>query len=205
MPYQFENLFATTILTGSLPQCGPLNKKLLADVKLLASKDVMGKAWSKENYPGGYTSYASLSDLHHRSPLFLEFSALLQPQAIAFAKAQGWSLKGMRLEMNALWMNVMPKGTYHTLHLHPHSVISGAYYVSAPKGSVALKLEDPRMPYYMTAPLRSRGPGMYHAIEPRAGQFVMFESWVRHEVPPNQSKEPRVSLSFNYSLVAKED
>lgn len=205
MPFQFEALFPTTILRGSLPQANTLNKKLLTDIKILSTRDVFGKKWSEENYPGGYTSYASLSDLHHRSPLFLEFSALLQPHAVAFAKAQGWATKGMRLEMNSLWMNVMPRGTYHTLHLHPHSVISGTYYVSTPKGSVSLKLEDPRMNYYMAAPLRVRGPQMYHHIAPKAGQFVMFESWLRHEVPPNQSKDPRVSLSFNYSLVPKED
>lgn len=202
--YQIENLFPTTILKGSLPQAASLNKKLLTDIRTFSAKDAMGKEWSKEHYSGGYTSYASLSDLHHRSPLFLEFSARLQPHAIAFAKAQGWSLRGMRLQMDALWMNIMQKGTYHTLHLHPHSVISGVYYVSAPKKAVSLKLEDPRMSFYMAAPLRSRGPAMYHPISPRAGQFVLFESWLRHEVPPHQSREPRISLSFNYSLTAQE-
>ena len=33
----------------------------------------------------------------------------------------------------------------------------------------------------------------------RAGRVVLFESWLRHEVPPNQSSSERVSISFNYS------
>jgi uncharacterized protein (TIGR02466 family) len=31
-----------------------------------------------------------------------------------------------------------------------------------------------------------------------AGQLVLFESWLRHEVPPNPAVGERVSISFNY-------
>jgi uncharacterized protein (TIGR02466 family) len=33
----------------------------------------------------------------------------------------------------------------------------------------------------------------------RAGYYVLFESWLRHEVPPNPAAGERVSISFNYS------
>jgi len=32
-----------------------------------------------------------------------------------------------------------------------------------------------------------------------AGNVVLFESWLRHEVPANQSNEERISISFNYA------
>jgi len=32
-----------------------------------------------------------------------------------------------------------------------------------------------------------------------AGRLVLFESWLRHEVPPNPVNDERVSVSFNYS------
>ena len=35
-------------------------------------------------------------------------------------------------------------------------------------------------------------------IEPRAGDVLMWESFVRHEVPANMAKRARVSISFNY-------
>jgi uncharacterized protein (TIGR02466 family) len=31
-----------------------------------------------------------------------------------------------------------------------------------------------------------------------AGKVVLFESWLRHEVPPNPRDAERVSVSFNY-------
>ena len=163
----------------------------------------MGREWSREHYHGGYTSYGSLSDLHRRGPAFAELEDLLQPHAEAYAKAQGWDLRGLAVEMTHLWMNIMPRGTDHTLHLHPHSVISGAYYVKSPKGSVSLKLEDPRMGLFMNAPVTKK-PLLYHEITPEPGAFVMFESWLRHEVPPNRSDDARVSVSFNYSLSERE-
>ena len=35
-------------------------------------------------------------------------------------------------------------------------------------------------------------------IPAKAGNLVLFESWLRHEVPPNPANEERVSVSFNY-------
>jgi len=38
-------------------------------------------------------------------------------------------------------------------------------------------------------------------IKPQAGHVVLFESWMRHEVPQNQSPTERISISFNYDWV----
>jgi uncharacterized protein (TIGR02466 family) len=199
-----ENLFPTLIVKGKLPSAASLNRVLLKEISLFSEQDKMGQLWSKQNYKGGYTSYGSLSDMQYRAPGFSKFADLLQPPVEAFAKLQGWKLHGAKLVMNACWFNIMPKHTYHSLHLHPHSVISGAYYVSTPKGSVSLKLEDPRMAFYMNAPTRQNKTGsLYHEVVPQPGNFVLFESWLRHEVPPNQSSQPRISISFNFSIEDK--
>ena len=63
--------------------------------------------------------------------------------------------------------------------------------------------EDPRLDRYMAAPPRKqsarRGNRAWVTLPARAGRVVLFESWLRHEVPPNQSSAERVSISFNYS------
>lgn len=202
MSAKFEKLFPTLVSKGKLTNSARLNTKLMHDISAFSKEDKMGIQWSKENYKGGYTSYASLSDLQHRSPSFLELSEKLQPHVRKFASTLGWAMKDCELRMNACWMNIMPRNTYHTLHLHPHSVLSGTYYVSTPKDSVPLKIEDPRMGFFMNAPLSKYS--MYHEVKVKEGEFVLFESWLRHEVPPNQSKTPRISISFNYELVPKE-
>jgi uncharacterized protein (TIGR02466 family) len=198
MAIKIEKLFPTYVGTGKLAGASTLNRRLLAEITEHSARDAMGRKWSEENYAGGYTSYASLSDMHHRSPAFSEFAEAMQPHADAYGHALGWRMRGLSLQMTGCWMNIMPRHVYHTLHLHPHSVLSGAYYVDSPKGSVAMKLEDPKMPLYMNAPVK-REP-LYRHITPTAGTYVLFESWLRHEVPPNKSTKARVSISFNYSL-----
>jgi uncharacterized protein (TIGR02466 family) len=190
------SLFESHVSVGILPNHQALNKALLKDIQHFSKEDKMGKDWSKVNYIGGFTSYGSLSDMQERCPSFSTLQEKLQPFVEKFSKQLSWQIKKQTLSMNSCWFNIMPKNTQHASHLHPHSVISGAYYVSAPKGSVGIKLEDPRMIYFMNSPVRD----LVHEISPKEGMFVLFESWMRHEVPVNRSQKPRVSISFNYSL-----
>jgi uncharacterized protein (TIGR02466 family) len=39
----------------------------------------------------------------------------------------------------------------------------------------------------------------WFVIPAAAGNVVLFESWLRHEVPPNPVAAERVSISFNYN------
>jgi len=36
-------------------------------------------------------------------------------------------------------------------------------------------------------------------LTPAAGTILMWESWLRHEVPANRAKSDRISISFNYA------
>ena len=44
---------------------------------------------------------------------------------------------------------------------------------------------------------RNQQPFVY--IDPQPGAIILFESWLRHEVPANRSSEDRISVSFNYA------
>jgi uncharacterized protein (TIGR02466 family) len=82
-------------------------------------------------------------------------------------------------------------------------VLSGTVYVATPPGASALKLEDPRLAMMMAAPPRETdAPESLQSfvyLQPAAGTVLMWESWLRHEVPPNAAKTDRLSVSFNYA------
>jgi hypothetical protein len=67
----------------------------------------------------------------------------------------------------------------------------------------SLKLEDPRLPLQMAAPPRRKdAPETQQAfvtLSPAPGTVYLWESWLRHEVPPNRGKTRRISISFNYA------
>jgi uncharacterized protein (TIGR02466 family) len=200
------SLFATGLAAGRLRPVAArrLNARLLRECLQLRHDDGAGRRWSRERYPGGYTSYGSLSRMHTLSPTFAALAAALQPEVNAFAAAVDLDLGRRRLVMTDCWVNIMARGVNHGLHLHPHSVVSGTYYVQAPPGASALKFEDPRLDRLMAAPPRRSGARRHNqtwvSIPARSGQFVLFESWLRHEVVTNRSRLPRISISFNYDL-----
>jgi len=198
-------LFATPVYEATLStdrNFENFNAELEAACHMVADGDGAGRAWCKANGYGGYTSYASLDDLPTRASVFGQLKSRLDAHAKAFARDLDFDLGGGRLKLDSLWVNILKPGAAHSGHVHPHSVISGTVYVATPKGASALKLEDPRLPLMMAAPpRRADAPEAARAfvyLKPEPGTVLMWESWLRHEVPANQAKAPRISISFNY-------
>jgi len=201
---QIESLFVTRLYRATLSELGPKidSDELEASCYSIAEDDEAGQKWCEKNGYPGYTSYASLTDLGWRFPIFAEMIEALDLHVAAFAKDLEFDLDGRKLVLEDLWINILPEGGTHSSHLHPHSVISGTTYVAMPKGASALKLEDPRSARMMAAPARRKNarrklqPFIY--MKPEVGDVLLWESWLRHEVPLNQSEYDRVSVSFNY-------
>ena len=164
-------------------------------IRGLADDDKAGRRWSKEHNYAGYTSYASLNDLPRRDPTIAELSKLLSRHAATFAKECAFDLP-RKPKLDSLWVNLLKAGGHHSGHIHPHSIISGTFYVEVPRGSGAIRFEDPRLSLMMAAPPRG---GTFVTIEPRSGLLLMWESWLRHEVLTGTGKGERLSISFNFA------
>lgn len=197
--------FPTLVYTGRLGHADQsrFNRELLRECRQVREHDVEGRRWSAENYAGGYTSYASLCRMHRMSSTFERLERRLARHVKTYVRRLGFDMEGRELEMTDCWINVMPRHAVHGLHLHPLSTISGTYYVRVPRGSPGLKLEDPRLDRFMAAPPRSPDAPPdtrpWITVPAEAGKVVLFESWLRHEVPANLRAAERVSISFNYN------
>jgi len=196
------NVFPTLLYQAKDASAKKLNPQLLREIQDIQKLDGAAQKWSKENYKNGFTSYGSGNRLHHFSSAFENLEKRIDLHVKNYVAGLGYDLSGKRLKMNTCWVNVMNKNTHHSLHLHPLSVISGTYYVQVPKGSSGIKFEDPRLAFFMAAPPRKpklkKEMQYFYEITPEAGSLVLFESWLRHEVPLHTQKIPRISISFNY-------
>jgi uncharacterized protein (TIGR02466 family) len=114
-----------------------------------------------------------------------------------------WSLQG--------WANINRFGDYHDLHNHPHSYLSGTYYVAVPQQQEelpgrkdrrpgAISFYDPRPQANMTAIRDDAQVEAEHTVQPQPGMILMWPSFLHHFVHPNLSKQTRVSVSFNLVL-----
>jgi len=201
---RISSLFVTRLYRADLSEHGPAvdPSELEASCLSIAEDDAAGQEWCAANGYPGYTSYAALTDLPWRFPIFADLVAALDAHVAAFADDLAFDLDGKTLALEDIWINILPEGGMHPSHIHPHSVISGTTYVAMPEGTSALKLEDPRSARMMAAPARRRDAPeelqTFVYMTPRVGEVLLWESWLRHEVPMNLAEDERVSISFNY-------
>lgn len=195
-----DALFVTRLYRGRIAVARDLEKTCLG----VAAEDKAGQRWAKEHGYGGYTSYASLDDLPRRASIFEELERTIAKQVNGFARDLQFDLGGRKLKLDSLWINVMEKGAIHAPHIHPHSVISGTYYVTVPPKSGAIRFEDPRLAMLMAAPPKKKNARpenrSFVDVEPKPGMLLLWESWLRHGVEANRAAKPRISVSFNYGM-----
>lgn len=200
-----KSLFATRLYTAALSDFSTLidGSELESSCLAIAEDDEAGQNWCEENDFPGYTSYASLTDLDWRFPIFKDLITALDMHVEAFVQDLDFDLGNKKIKLDSLWINILPFGGVHTAHIHPHSVISGTTYVAMPAGTSAIKFEDPRLGTMMAAPSRAKGAReelrSFIYVEPNIGDVLLWESWLRHEVPMNMADKDRISISFNYS------
>jgi uncharacterized protein (TIGR02466 family) len=194
-----RSLFVTRLYESEIAD-GALLEELAHSIRALAADDEAGRRWSDEHRYPGYTSYASLNDLPRRDPAFAALSRILARHARAFSRDLAWEVKP---KLDSLWVNLLKAGGQHSGHIHPHSIISGTFYVEVPGGSGPIRFEDPRLPLMMAAPARrDDGPDElqpFVAVKARPGLLLLWESWLRHEVLPGRGTGERLSVSFNFA------
>jgi len=106
-------------------------------------------------------------------------------------------------KLGNMWANINPPGGYNAPHIHPNSLFSGVYYIKAPENSGNLVCNDPRPGIQTCMPNRKKVQSPKHLwrevhLKPQENRAIMFNSWLWHCVEPNQSNEPRISVSFNF-------
>lgn len=193
-----DALFVTRLHRGRITVAQDLEKTCLG----VAAEDKAGQRWARDHGYGGYTSYASLNDLTTRASVFRVLERAIAKQVASFARELQFDLSGRKLRLDSLWINVMKPGAIHAPHIHPHSVISGTYYVTAPPRSGAIRFEDPRLGLLMAAPPKKKSARaenrLFVDVTPKPGMLLLWESWLRHGVEPNAARSQRISVSFNY-------
>jgi uncharacterized protein (TIGR02466 family) len=196
-----RDLFVTRLYEAELGDPEQL-AELAHSIRSLAADDRAGQRWCRDKSYKGYTSYASLDDLPRRDPVIGALAGQLVSHAAKFADELAFDLQ-RKLKVDSLWVNLLRGGGAHAGHIHPHSILSGTFYVEVPSGSGAIRFEDPRLPMMMAAPVRRDDAPeplrSFVTVQPRPGLLLLWESWLRHEVRPSTGRGERLSISFNLS------
>ena len=158
--------------------------------------------WSKKDgginrtNVNGWHSQTNMHEIPVFKPLVDELF-IMQEQVFA----EEWLDSGAT--MGNMWANINPPGGYNKAHVHPNAVFSGVYYVKTPANCGRLVCNDPRPGIQTCMPNRIKGQPPKHLwrevhLQPQENRALIFPAWLWHTVEPNQSNEPRISVSFNF-------
>lgn len=111
----------------------------------------------------------------------------------------------VNISLGNYWININEKGGFNIPHVHPFSLVSAVYYVNVPKDSGRLVFENPiqQHDYVMKPDTVETFNGInsgYWNVEPEQNELIIFPSWLRHWVEPNNTYENRISIAFNLQI-----
>lgn len=144
---------------------------------------------------GGWQS----PDNFHLQESFSEFKSYILNNAF-----QALTHYNRVFELNNMWININKKNNYNLLHSHANAVISGVFWVKAPKNCGELVFTSPNE-FVEHNLLVNANPefkkqfNFLHTLNFTAneGWMVLFPSQLLHLVEPNESDEDRISIAFN--------
>lgn len=102
-----------------------------------------------------------------------------------------------------LWININPPHSYNTLHNHLGALFSGIYYVDAKENQGKLYFERNDTAEYFLPPIENQVTyynSSRAAYQPKTNALFIFPGWLKHNVTANQTKDDRISISFNYGI-----
>ena len=102
-----------------------------------------------------------------------------------------------QFEITDMWANVSKQGEYHKPHTHSNNILSGVLYIQSDQ-SANIRFTDPR-----PAPdMREYNDENSHicSYPSKVNTMLLFPSWLQHYVTGNQSRDERISISFNLML-----
>lgn len=180
---------------SSLKNTSLSTQMLAVAKKYLADKSLITNTWG---YKNTYSADGGLSDFGDITP-FREF---LEKSGYNYLTELGYDITDLKFSTQ-IFVSEMVEGDSHALHAHPNSLLSGVFYLQVPEGSAPILFDDPR-PFRKFVALpkldNSTNWERIHFV-PEDGLFLIWESWLEHEVPKNHSKEGRITMVFNLGRV----
>jgi uncharacterized protein (TIGR02466 family) len=181
-----------------VPDHERINAHILSVMEELEAK---GRAITRSNV-GGWHSTANL----HAMPALGEIRRIIGNAVAGCATQLAFDFDHFELFFQEMWLNKNGPGDFNKAHVHPNSLLSGAYYAKVPEGSGNIEFYDPvRERVMCTFPVKERTRINSQAMEyqGKEGLLLIFPGWLQHSVQPNRSEDFRVSISFNMGFRRK--
>lgn len=151
-------------------------------------------------YYNGLTTYGKYN--LHEMEEFNSFKQFVLSKGMEFLELMGFDSTKVPWKP-FMFANSFLEGSNHPKHLHSQCTLSGIFYLKTPPGSSNI-IFHPNQPFkdFFDYMFFVKDSNNWYAAQnaqyiPQPGLLLIWPAWLYHEVPPNNSKEPRVSIVFN--------
>ena len=194
-----QSIFETYLWTTKISNTEGINELVDKSYEIRNSED-SSKCLTKSN--AGNSWHSELNFLGSIAKLVLSRDVITIFNQCA--SQYGYKIKEANI---AYWTIITSKYGYNRRHNHPGSLLSAVLYLRVPEKSGRIIFSDPR-PGKAFEPMmgltKEKEENRSMAIEPSEGLFIVFPSFLEHEVEMTYSDKDRIIASFNVTpLVAK--
>ena len=133
----------------------------------------------------------------HNQDMFNDLTTEFIKYVNDFAQKLGFQRK---LEMANMWTNKVKRGEYLFPHVHPESVISGAYYVESDNSQDVIKFYDSPHSMYSVPENTTNLNFTDCQYECTPGRLILFQSNFPHGCPALVG-DSKIVISFNTSFI----
>lgn len=138
--------------------------------------------------------YQTRDDLNDTEPIFKELVIRINNLSNQILDTVLENQHPPRVEIKEMWGNINYHQNFNWAHTHG-GILSGVFYLKVPENSGKLIFLNPSVRSHASL---IKEPN--YVIQPENLACILFPSWLEHLVEPNQSQEPRISISFNIDI-----
>ena len=103
------------------------------------------------------------------------------------------------LQNNGSWFNIYQKYDYQEKHVHPTSIVSAIYILTAANDAAKIHFSTPLSEMFHVKRSQQHQQLLQQiACESVPGTLIVFPSYLPHSVERHESDAPRISLSYNF-------
>ena len=115
--------------------------------------------------------------------------------------------ENLKISYTGMWLNINKSGDYNAWHCHPNCDFSGVFWIEVPADGGNINFASPHefVEHKSFKIYNSRVTDQFnysegYGVNPSVGTILIFPSHLYHEVLPNQTRNDRISASFNLNI-----
>lgn len=195
---KFDAFFSTIIANDKFDQHTSIENMLVQHCTDLQSTVASGgQGWiSNKTYNTSDGQYEIYKDS--------EFDSLNQwVTDQVYAYCDGVGIDRTQLQSSGSWFNIYRRGDYQEKHVHPNSVISAIYILTATPDAAKIYFSTPLNDmFYVKHSQQHQQLVQQISCESVPGTLIVFPSYLPHSVERHDSDNVRISLSYNFKQSA---